>query len=104
MDALPRQPFSGPGAALRQDSALKHTTGEARFADDMPMPPGLLHAALVLSPVAHGRLSADEAWTLSRLDENWQIAQWGEDEEAAEMTRTKAASFLSAAQLYAVSR
>jgi xanthine dehydrogenase large subunit len=45
------------GAALRQDSALKHTTGEARFADDMPEPPGLLHAALALSPVAHGKLA-----------------------------------------------
>ena len=48
---------TGPGAALRQDSALKHATGEARFADDLPMPPGLLHAALILSPVAHGRLA-----------------------------------------------
>jgi xanthine dehydrogenase large subunit len=45
------------GAALRQDSALKHTTGEARFADDMPELPGLLHAVLVLSPVAHGALA-----------------------------------------------
>jgi xanthine dehydrogenase large subunit len=48
---------TGPGAALRQDSALKHATGEARFADDLPIPPNLLHAALVLSPVAHGRLA-----------------------------------------------
>ncbi|WP_245215377.1 xanthine dehydrogenase molybdopterin binding subunit [Pararoseomonas baculiformis] len=48
---------SGPGAALRQDSALRHATGEARFTDDIPAPPGLLHAALVLSPVAHGRLA-----------------------------------------------
>ncbi|WP_426957365.1 xanthine dehydrogenase molybdopterin binding subunit [Muricoccus radiodurans] len=54
MDALPGR--TGPGAALRQDSALKHATGEARFIDDMPEPPGTLHAALVLSPVAHGRL------------------------------------------------
>jgi xanthine dehydrogenase large subunit len=55
MDTPPRH--TGPGAALRQDSALKHATGEARFADDIPEPPGLLHAALVLSPVAHGRLA-----------------------------------------------
>ncbi|MDB5369634.1 MAG: xdhB [Roseomonas sp.] len=48
---------SGMGAALRQDSALKHCTGEARFADDMPEPAGLLHAALVLSPMAHGVLA-----------------------------------------------
>jgi xanthine dehydrogenase large subunit len=36
------------------DSALKHTTGEALYVDDMPEPPGTLHAAFVLSPVAHG--------------------------------------------------
>jgi xanthine dehydrogenase large subunit len=48
---------TGPGAALRQDSALKHATGEAHFTDDLPMASGLLHAALVLSPVAHGRLA-----------------------------------------------
>ncbi|MFH5926625.1 xanthine dehydrogenase molybdopterin binding subunit [Roseomonas xinghualingensis] len=60
MDTLSRRTGpspSGPGAALRQDSALKHATGEARFTDDLPEPPGLLHAALVLSPVAHGRLA-----------------------------------------------
>jgi xanthine dehydrogenase large subunit len=45
------------GAALRQDSALKHATGEAQFLDDLPEPPGLLHAALALSPVAHGTLA-----------------------------------------------
>ncbi|HEV7458521.1 MAG TPA: xanthine dehydrogenase molybdopterin binding subunit [Roseococcus sp.] len=46
------------GQAMRHDSALKHATGEARFLDDLPEPAGLLHAALVLSPVAHGRLDA----------------------------------------------
>lgn len=46
------------GQAMRHDSALKHATGEARFLDDMAEPAGLLHAALVLSPVAHGKLEA----------------------------------------------
>ena len=53
--SLPRK---GAGAALRHDSALKHTTGEARFADDAPEAPGTLHAALVLSPVAHGTVAS----------------------------------------------
>jgi xanthine dehydrogenase large subunit len=48
---------TGMGAALRQDSALKHCTGEAHFTDDLPEPPGLLHAVLALSPIAHGRLA-----------------------------------------------
>jgi xanthine dehydrogenase large subunit len=46
------------GAALRHDSALKHTTGEARFADDTPEAAGTLHAALVLSPVPHGHVTS----------------------------------------------
>jgi xanthine dehydrogenase large subunit len=46
----------GVHSAERHDSALKHTTGEATYIDDMAEPAGLLHAALVLSPVAHGRL------------------------------------------------
>src|SRR5881394_4567669 len=40
----------------RHDSALKHATGEALYIDDMPEPAGTLHAALILSPVAAGRL------------------------------------------------
>jgi len=48
---------TGMGAALLQDSALKHCTGEARFLDDLPESPGTLHAALALSPVAHGVLA-----------------------------------------------
>jgi xanthine dehydrogenase small subunit len=62
MDGSHGLPRKGAGAALRHDSALKHTTGEARFADDLPEAPGTLHAALVLSTVPHGRLlSLDDA-------------------------------------------
>ena len=53
-DRTPR--LRSVGSSLRHDSARKHTTGEAVYADDMPEPPGLLHGAFVLSPVAHGRL------------------------------------------------
>ena len=42
--------------ATRHDSALKHATGQALYIDDMAEPPGTLHGALVLSPVASGRL------------------------------------------------
>jgi chaperone required for assembly of F1-ATPase len=50
---------------------------------------GLLAAAgaagsLVLAlALQAGRLSADEAWALSQLDETFQIERWGEDAEAA---------------------
>ena len=42
--------------AQRHDSALKHVTGQALYIDDIAEPPGTLHAALVLSPIASGRL------------------------------------------------
>ena len=35
---------------MRHDSALKHATGQAIYIDDMPEPPGTLHAVLVLEP------------------------------------------------------
>ncbi len=42
--------------SVRHDSALKHVTGQALYIDDMPEPAGTLHAALILSPIAAGRL------------------------------------------------
>ena len=51
-------PLRTAGQALLHDSALKHCTGEAKFLDDLPEPAGLLHAALALSGIAHGRLTA----------------------------------------------
>jgi xanthine dehydrogenase large subunit len=44
------------GAALPHDSALLHVTGRAQYTDDIPLPPGTLHAAFGVSPVAHGEL------------------------------------------------
>ncbi len=48
----------GVHTARRHDSALKHVTGQALYVDDMPEPPGTLHAALILSAVACGRLKS----------------------------------------------
>src|SRR5579871_921884 len=64
MSALqkPRGLFrTGVGTALPHDSAAKHVTGAAIYVDDMPEPPGMLHAALVLSPIAHGFLRGIDA-------------------------------------------
>ena len=52
------------GTPLAHDSALAHTTGAARFADDLAEPPGLLHGALVLSPVARGVLDGLDVPTM----------------------------------------
>ena len=50
----------GVHTSQRHDSALKHVGGQAIYIDDMPEPAGTLHAALVLSPIAHGRLNKVE--------------------------------------------
>jgi len=55
--AMPEAANTYAGRPFPHDSGLLHATGEARFVDDMPAPSGLLHAALALSPVAHGILS-----------------------------------------------
>lgn len=53
-----------PSGPLHRDasheSALRHTTGEARYVDDLPLPPGSLHAAVATSAVACGSLSGLE--------------------------------------------
>lgn len=45
------------GSAVPHDSAALHACGEAAYTDDLPEPKGLLHAALGVSPIAHGRLT-----------------------------------------------
>lgn len=47
---------SGVGASRPHESAALHVAGEAAYIDDLPELAGTLHAALGLSPVAHGRL------------------------------------------------
>ena len=47
----------GVHQTLAHESARKHVSGEAVYIDDMPEPPGLLHAAFGLSQRAHARIS-----------------------------------------------
>ena len=49
---------TGVHVPLPHDSGAKHVSGAAVYVDDIPEPPHTLHAALVLSPVAHGKNSA----------------------------------------------
>ena len=42
----------------------------------------------------------EEVWHLSRIDETWQIEQWGEDEEAAEEAKLKKTAFFHAIEFF----
>jgi len=44
------------GKSLPHESAHLHVSGAAPYTDDLPEPAGTLHAALGLSPIAHGKL------------------------------------------------
>jgi chaperone required for assembly of F1-ATPase len=60
-----------------------------------------LSGSLVLAlAVRAGRISAEEAWRLSRIDEDWQISLWGEDEDAAKSAAIKQTAFLQADRFY----
>jgi chaperone required for assembly of F1-ATPase len=62
-----------------------------------------ISGSLVLAlAVARHRITADAAWTLSRIDEDWQISLWGEDEEAAEVAGRKREALLQAYRFYAL--
>lgn len=50
---------------------------------------GLFGSALLAMACVEGVLSAEDAFEASRLDEAWQMARWGEDEEALAATEAK---------------
>lgn len=52
--------------------------------------------------VAHSRLTSDAAFTLSRLDEDWQAELWGIDSEAAETAAAKRTDLSDAARFLAL--
>ena len=53
--------------------------------------------------VIHSWKPADSIWEMSRLDEAWQLEQWGQDDEADEMAEIKRQAFLHAARFYEMS-
>ena len=56
-----------------------------------------LSGSLVLAhAVIHGVHTPSEVWDLSRLDEDWQSEQWGDDEEARQAANRKRTAFLDA--------
>lgn len=56
-----------------------------------------LTGSLVLGlAVARDLIPPEQAWDLSRIDEEWQISQWGRDEEADAAAEKKRSAFLEA--------
>lgn len=56
-----------------------------------------MSGSLILAlAVMRGRLMPSDAWDLSRIDEDWQISQWGDDDEALAVASRKRAAFMHA--------
>ena len=84
-------PVEGIIASPQPDASLEAARNYALSLDDFRLT-GLLYAcalygsAVLAMAVSEGELSAMDAFEISRIDEAWQIEQWGEDDEAKAAT------------------
>jgi len=60
----------------------------------------LTGSALIALAHAHGVLSTEEAWAVAHVDEDFQIARWGADEDAAERRTKRWAEFRAASRIF----
>ncbi len=90
---------------VAQDAAaLEEAHSQAKGFDPLHLTPLHVMTTLTGSMIlaiahAHGRLDAEEAWTLANVDEDWQWSVWGTDEEASER-RAKRWSEMTAASRF----
>ncbi|MEM8624839.1 MAG: ATP12 family protein [Pseudomonadota bacterium] len=101
-------PAEGVIYAAQNETALSRLREELEKADVWALT--ALHELVSLSGslviglgVKHGRLSTADAWAASRVDEDWNIAEWVEDEEAAAQAARREAAFHAAARFLALS-
>lgn len=62
----------------------------------------LTGSALLALAHARGALAVEAAWTAAHIDEDWQIARWGEDAEASARRQHRWAEMQAASQLLAL--
>ena len=109
-EALGARLFVGEGVmhVAQKSEALAKLTAEVDAFDDFALA-GVhdlisLSGSLVLAlAVTRDAIAVEDAWRLSRIDEHWQIEQWGEDEEAAAAELIKKTAFIDAARFYQLS-
>lgn len=94
-------PVAQPAESLARLRAVVagHSVFELAALHDLVAITGSLVLGLA---VARGRLTPEEAFDLSRIDEHWQIEQWGEDEEAAEAEALRRQALLAAGRFFAL--
>jgi len=96
-------PARQPDAAI---AALEqYVQGQDDFALTAMNQMTTLTASLVLTlAVTRGFLDDDAAWAAAHVDEDWQIAQWGEDAAARERREAQWADMAAASRFFALSQ
>ncbi len=105
-DALGAPLLMGEGVMHVAQPAASHARLEAAVRAHDPWELTALHDLVTLTgslviglAVSRGHLTATDAWRLGRIDEDWNITEWGEDAEAAAQAARRRADFLGAARL-----
>lgn len=88
-------PVEGLMASPQPQASLDAVRAHARSLDDFRLTGlawacSLFGSAILALAVEQGALSAGDALKASCVDEDWQIEQWGEDEEALRVRRARA--------------
>ena len=60
----------------------------------------LTGSALIALAHAEGELDCAAAWAAAQTDESWQVSRWGEDFEAAQRLKARAAEFEAASRFF----
>lgn len=96
-------PVAQPVASTERLAALVagFTPFELAALHDLVAITGSLVLALA---VTRGRITVDEAWDLSRIDETWQAEQWGVDEAAAALEAARRAALTEAGRFFGLCR
>src|SRR5690554_7969328 len=85
MKTTTAQQYIGTRQERLEDGALLR--GQGKYGDDVPVPPGTLHAAIVRSPHPHARLkSVDPSRALAMRSEERRVgkecrSRWGREHE-----------------------
>ena len=102
-DALNARFVLGEGIAFVAQPEAALTAARAAIPDE-PWRLGAVNAitsltgsALLALAVAQGRFSDDEAWVAAHVDEDWNMEQWGRDDQELQRRAARQAEMKAAA-------
>ena len=94
-------PVAQPGAAISAIAATLEGFDAFGLAA-LHVMTTLTGAALLALAHARGRLTAEQAWMAAHVDEDWQVARWGEDAEAAQRRQRRWSEMQAASRMLAL--